>query len=378
MSVLFKDILGQDKLKAKLRESVNAERLAHTLMFSSEDGGSALPMALALAQYIHCENASDDACGTCASCRQWANFAHPDVHFSFPFAKQESGHKVQKSSDLADEWRGFLSETTYRTAYSWVLNNAADKKTLLIPKLEADALFNSIKYKSFLGGYKIGIIWQPEKLHATASNFLLKMLEEPKDNTLYILVTSKAQDILPTILSRVQHYRFLGNSVPEIHGFLTQNMGLANAVAETAASIASGSVGKALAYAESLEGKASYFDDFVAWMRMCFAKDLEAINQFMEGQAQQGREVLKNFLVFCLEQFRKCLWLNTNAWAIKDLPEKEQQFFVKFAPYIRLSRMSKYDRYFNAAIADILWNGNAKIILTDLSFKTMVLLKPKP
>lgn len=377
MSVLFKDILGQDKLKTKLRESVDTERLAHTLMFSSEDGGSALPMALALSQYIHCENRTDDACGTCSSCKQWANFSHPDVHFSFPFAKQESGHKVQKSSDLAEEWRTFLSETTYRTAYSWVLNNAADKKSLLIPKLEADALFNSIKYKSFLGGYKIGIIWQPEKLHPTASNFLLKMLEEPRDKTLYILVTSKTQDILPTILSRVQHYRFLGNTIAEVQTYLSEKMGLASSISETAASLSSGSVGKALAYADSLEGKVNYFEDFVAWMRMCFAKDLEAINLFMEGQAQQGREVLKNFLIFCLEQFRKCLWLNTNASALSDLPEKEQQFFVKFAPYIRLSRMGKYDMFFNAAIADILWNGNAKIILTDLSFKTMVLLKPK-
>jgi DNA polymerase-3 subunit delta' len=378
MSVLFKDILGQEKLKAKLRESVNAERLAHTLMFSSEDGGAALSMALALSQYIHCENADEDACGVCSSCKQWANFSHPDVHFTFPFAKQESGHKVQKSSDLAEEWRSFLSETAYRTSYSWVLSNAADKKTLLIPKLEADALFNSIKYKSYLGGYKIGIIWQPEKLHATASNFLLKMLEEPKDKTLYILVTSKAQDILPTILSRVQHYRFLGNTVPEIQEYLSSKIGLGQAISETAAGLSSGSVGKAIAYAESIDGKANYFDDFVSWMRMCFAKDLEAINLFMEGQAQQGREVLKNFLIFCLEQFRKCLWLNTNAWALDDLPEKEQQFFVKFAPYIRLSRMGKYDMFFNAAIADILWNGNAKIILTDLSFKTMVLLKPKP
>ncbi len=378
MSVHFKDILGQDKLKAKLRESVNTERLAHTLMFSSEDGGSALPMALALAQYIHCENKAEEACGTCSSCKQWANFSHPDVHFSFPFAKQDTGQKVNKSSDLAEEWRSFLSTTTYRTAYSWVMNNAADKKSLLIPKLEADALFNSIKYKSFLGGYKIGIIWQPEKLHPTASNFLLKMLEEPRDKTLYILVTAKVQDILPTILSRVQHYRFLGNSIPEIQHYLTEKMGMNQAVAETAASLSSGSVGAALAYAESLEGKVNYFNDFVAWMRMCFAKDLESINQFIESQAQLGREVSKNFLIFCLEQFRKCLWLNTNAWALNDLPEKEQQFFVKFAPYIRLSRMGKYDMYFNAAIADILWNGNAKIIFTDLSFKIMVLLKPKP
>lgn len=377
MSVQFKDILGQEKLIAKLRDSVASERLAHTLMFSSDDGGSALPMALALAKYVHCENRSEDACGQCSSCKQWANYSHPDIHFSFPFAKSDSGHKVQKSADLAEEWRSFLSENTYRTSHSWVLNNAADKKTLLIPKLEADALFHSIKYKSYLGGYKVGIIWQPEKLHPTASNFLLKMLEEPRDKTLYILVTAKVQDILPTILSRVQHYRFLNNSQTDIEGYLQEKLGLPNALAHSSAALAGGSVGKALAYADSLDGKINYFDDFVAWMRMCFAKDLEAINLFMEGQAQAGREVLKNFLVFCLEQFRKCLWLNTNAAALDTLTEKEQQFFVKFAPYIRLSRLARYDASFNAAIGDIAWNGNAKIILTDLSFKIMVLLKPK-
>lgn len=378
MSVKFEDIIGEEGLKQKLRDAVKNRRLAHTLLFSSADGSSALPMALALAQFVHCTNkVVDDACGSCPSCKQWSGYAHPDVHFSYPFAKQETAPKVANSADLADEWRQFLVENTYRTSYSWIQNNSADKKKLLIPKQEADAMFNSIKYKSYLGGYKIGIIWQPEKLHPTASNFLLKMLEEPRDNTLYILVSAKVNDILPTIISRVQHYRFVGNSREEVQQALINKFAISASVAESAASLANGSVGLAKEYADSLDGKTSFYEDFVAWMRLCFAKDLEGIQSFVEIQAQSGREVIKNFLIFCLEQIRKCLWLNSNAYTFESLPQKEQAFFNKFSPFVKLNLLSNYHNTFNNAIGDVLWNGNAKIILTDLSFKIMVLLKNK-
>lgn len=373
MSVYFRDILGQSAVKSRIIKSVQSGRLAHTLLYSSEDGGAALPMAIATARYLQCsDKKADDACGECLSCKQWDKMGHPDVHFSFPIAKQAK--KVERSADVIEAFRESFQGQIYLDGTKWMQDSGAEKKSVILPKSEAEDLFHSMKYKSFQGGYRVGIIWQPELLNAEAANFLLKMLEEPKPNTQFILVSAKPNDLLATIISRCQIMNMAYDDLGDLSEFLEQKFDVENNLAQQIASASNGVVGKALRLLEQ-GGVDSHFETFRAWMRLCFAKNLSGISQWTEEMAGQSRDNVKSFLAYAQEVMHKCIWYNYRGEYIACINKEEQEFVAKFSAFMKGMKVAKAKQYFDDAVADISWNANAKIVFTDLSYKILVLLK---
>ena len=204
----FADIIGQESLKRHLAESVNKGRISHAQLFSGAAGVGTLPLAIAYAQYLNCQNRHDgDSCGECPSCRQIAEAAHPDLHFVFPVNKQgKKSGEVVLSGEFMPLWREILADTAgYFTPQQWY-DRLDLGKTLkgLITAREADEIIRRLQFKSFESEYKIMIIWQPEAMNDEAANKILKILEEPWEKTVFLLVSERPDLLLPTIISRVQ------------------------------------------------------------------------------------------------------------------------------------------------------------------------------
>ncbi|MEY3947098.1 MAG: hypothetical protein RJB03_1804, partial [Bacteroidota bacterium] len=199
----FQDIPGQPIVKKSLVNLVASNRLSHALLFLGKEGSGSLQLAMALAQYVVCEQPSTaDSCGECPSCTRAAAWAHPDIHFSFPTITREPGDKPV-ANDFIVEWRSFLSQTPFGNAYDWLQSIGAENKQGNITSHECEDIIRKLNLKSFENGYKILIQWMPEYLKDTG-NKLLKLIEEPPPNTLFLFVAEDESRILPTILSRTQ------------------------------------------------------------------------------------------------------------------------------------------------------------------------------
>ena len=205
--MFFKDIIGQDDVKRRLIESVKNGHIAHAQLFEGNDGAGALPLALAYARYIQCTHrGEDDACGECPSCRQMTALMHPDVHFVFPIANKKQ-KKEPVCDDYIAEWRNYVGETPYPSAESWQQFLATGNSQPLIYVHEAREIIRKLSLKSFESEYKIMIIWQAHLMNDACSNAILKLLEEPFDRTLYLLVSDRPENILETIRSRTQRIK---------------------------------------------------------------------------------------------------------------------------------------------------------------------------
>src|SRR6201985_2383182 len=223
----FKSVIGQAQVKQHLIELVRLNRLSHALLFLGPEGSGALPMALAFAQYVVCERAKGDlgdACGICASCVKASQLIHPDIHFSYPVIPKKAGDKPV-STDYISEWREFVRQYPYGNAYDWLQFIGAENKQGNISAHECNEINRKLSLKSFESGYKILIMWMPEYL-GNEGNKLLKLIEEPPPDTLFVLVTENEAQILSTILSRVQIIRLPKPQVKEIQEALVSRAGV--------------------------------------------------------------------------------------------------------------------------------------------------------
>ena len=206
----FKDIIGQDDIKARLLNMVRKGTVPHALLFSGPEGTGKLPMAIAFARYLLCKNSADnDSCGTCPSCYKMNKLVHPDLHFLYPVInKSKTSQKPTRCDDEIKNWREIVTEKEYFNLEDWLISLGADNKQAQIFAAESDVITNKLSLKSTEGGYKIAIIWYPEKMHPACSNSLLKLLEEPPQKTVFILVSNNPDMILETITSRTQRIEF--------------------------------------------------------------------------------------------------------------------------------------------------------------------------
>ena len=379
----FCDIIGQESEKNQLRQAVRDGRIPHAQLFAGPAGVGKLALALAYAQYIACPNRTEhDSCGTCPTCLQFNKLQHPDLHFAFPIVKGDEGDVCDA---YTEKWRGLVTEHKYFDLDDWYRVMGVETKQGMIYEKESSEILRKLSLKSFSGGYKIMLIWQPEKMNATCANKLLKLLEEPPIMTLFLLVSEHPEQLLSTILSRVQEVRVPRLSEETIAAGLQKEYAwLDTEDARTIAHMANGSYLAALKMMSESEDNQTYFDDFVALMRNAWLvgqkKDYSALlklrqwsNDMADGKV--GREKQKAFLQYAQRQIRENYIYNFHCSSMNYQTKKEQEFSTKFAPFIHEGNVEKMMNELGKAEQQISQNGNAKIIFFDLCLQMIVLVK---
>ena len=379
----FSEIIGQEHLKNHLIKSADAGRIPHAQLFVGPEGTGTLAMAIAYAQHILCKS-SDSTNDYDQSCLlKFNSLSHPDLHFVYPTVTTSTVKTKPKSVDYLLEWREFLKQNPYGSLFDWLNFLEAGNKQGEIRVDDAQEIVKLLSLKSFEGGYKIMIIWMADKMNIAASNKLLKLLEEPTDKTLFILIAENEEDILQTILSRCQILHFYALDENSIAEKLYNDFNIEQREAKKIAHQAQGNFNKALKLINADGEELAFEEWFVEWVRAAFrAKgNASAINDLLLWSvkiAALGRETQKKFLDFCIEMFRQALLLNYQTTSLVYMEPKVAKFKLEnFAPFVNGNNIDAIFTELSDAIYHIERNGNAKIILTDLSIKLTRLIHKK-
>jgi len=343
-----------------------------------------LALAIAYAQYILCQNAGGENAGGNAACNlKFEGLSHPDLHFIYPTVTTEDVKSKPKSIDFIAEWRSFLAENPYGSLFDWYRTLGVNNKQGEIRVDDAQEILKSLALKSYEGGYKITIIWMAEKMNIAASNKLLKLLEEPSDKTLFLLIAENEEDLIQTIRSRCQVLQFNALSEKTIADALVERENIDPREALKIAHQAQGNYNKALQLLQQ-DGEDSYFEKwFVDWVRAAFrakgnAAAIQDLIRWSEQIAALGRETQKKFLLFCTDMFRQALLLNYQTTSLVYLEPKVEKFKLEnFAPFVNGNNIHDIFKELSDALYHIERNGNAKIILTDLSIRLTRLIHKK-
>lgn len=380
----FSEIIGQEHLKNHLTKSADLGRIPHAQLFIGPEGSGTLSMAIAYAQYILCKNSNSENNGGNESCNvKFGNFTHPDLHFIYPTVTTTDVKTKPKSVDFLTDWREFLKQNPYGSLFDWLNFLEAGNKQGEIRVDDAQEILRLLSLKSFEGGYKIAIIWMADKMNIAASNKLLKLLEEPTDITLFILIAENEEDIIQTILSRCQVLHFNGLSENNIAERLITDFNIDEREARKLAHQAQGNFNKALKLINENGEDAAFEEWFVEWVRAAFrakgnASAISDLIKWSETIAGIGRESQKKFLNYCIEMFRQALLINYQTTSLVYMEPKVAKFKLEnFAPFVNGNNIDAIFTELSDAIYHIERNGNAKIVLTDLSIKLTRLIHKK-
>ena len=382
--MLFSEILGQKHIKKHLTQSVDNGRIPHAQLFVGKEGSGTLPMAIAYARYILCNNSGGENNSGNEACNLKFNaLSHPDLHFAFPVTTSDKVKSKPVSSFYLDEWRQLLKEQPYGNLFDWYKLLGVDNKQGQIGVDEALEIVKYLSLKSYEGGYKVMVIWMAEKMNTQCANKLLKLIEEPPNKTVFILITEDEEQIINTIKSRCQTLHFPPLAEDDIKNALINKYNIDENIAVKIAHQSNGNFNKAadLVYHDTED---TQFEDwFVFWVRSAFkAKGNKAaihdLISWSDEIAKTGRETQKQFLNFCLDFFRQSMLLNYNAQELVYIEPKSKNFKLEnFAPFVHGNNIMDISNELQDAIYHIERNGNSKIILTDLSIKLTRLLHKK-
>lgn len=380
----FSDIVGQNHLKNHLVNSVKKGRIPHAQLFIGPEGSGTLSMALAYAQYIICNNKGSENEGGSAACNlKFDHLQHPDLHFVYPVATTDSIKSNPVSDDFMSSWIDFLKETPYGSVNDWYEAIGIQKKQGNISVHEAASILKKLILKPFEGGYKVMIIWMAEKMNTEAANKLLKLLEEPTDKTVFILIAEDEKAILQTILSRCQILHFNALNEQEIVQGLIEKENCDEVDAYSIAKQAQGNYNKALKLRYNITNEYPFDEWFVTWVRAAFranknARVVSDLIKWSDEIASIGREKQKLFLNHCMELFRQALLLNYSTAELVYMEPKVENFKLKnFAPFVNEHNILEIYQEIEDATYHIERNGNAKMIFTDLSIKLTRLIHKK-
>lgn len=382
--MVFQDIIGQQNIKNHLIQSVENGRIPHAQLFVAPSGSGALALAIAYARYILChEKAQKDQSG-CHACHvKFDKLVHPDLHFVFPVNKTEKVKDHPISDLFLEEWRNFVLQSPYGTLFNWYQSLGIENKQGQIGVDEAESIVKKLSLKSFEGGYKVVIIWMAEKMNATASNKLLKLIEEPPKDTLFILIAEEEEQIINTIRSRCQLLQFRSLSDFDIQQALVQKEGVDEILAAKIANRSNGNYNNAIHILHNDANDLTFENWFIFWVRTAFkargnATVIQDLIGWSEEIAKTGRETQKRFLLYCLQFFRQALMENYKANTLVFYEPSDKNFQIrKFAPFVHGGNILGINEALNDAIYHIERNGNAKIILLDLSMQLTRLLHQK-
>ena len=374
--MLFKDIIGQKEAKERLIREAKEGKIAHERLFCGNEGVGKLPLAIAYAQYLSCEHPTDnDSCGVCPNCVKYNKLIHPDLHFVFPVIKKKNKDTI--SDDYLQEWREILNSSPYFNLNMWLKEMGAENQQAQIYVKESDEIIRKLNLKSSQGGYKVMIIWLPEKMNVECSNKLLKLLEEPPTQTIFILISEEPDMLLPTIQSRVQRFNIHAIDKEKIAETLCLNYGLEPNDAKNIAHRCQGNFLKALETIHLNEDNQFYFEEFVSLMRLAYQRKIREIKQWSDNIAAIGRERQKNFLAYIQRMLRESFIYNFHTPDISYLSGEEQKFSSRFSPFINEGNVISIMEELSIAEQHIGQNVNAKMVFFDLALKMIVLLVQK-
>ncbi len=368
----FKEIIGQETIKQKLIATVKENRVSHAQLFLGSEGSGSLALAVAYAQYISCENKSDyDSCGECASCRKYQKLVHPDLHFSYPFFAK---HKDNTALTFIDQWRKAFLHNPYLNLDEWRTYLEAENKQANINIAECHQIIRKLSFKPFESEYKILIMWLPEYLDKEG-NTLLKIIEEPAQKTLFLLVAESQDDILNTILSRTQLVKIPALKDADVQTYLEHH----HQTEHVAAQIAYLSNGNLTAALHRIShDDSSYHELFARWLRLCFINDGLKLIDFTEQLTKLGRENQKNFLQYGMCFIRECGMLISGAGSLVHLPEKELVVAQNMAAKVlTMAMVEVIADELDKAYYHVERNANPRILFLDVSLQLVKILKFK-
>lgn len=385
--MLFREIIGQEQTKNQLRRAVLEGRVPHAQLFTGISGIGKLQLALAYAQYLNCPNRTEeDSCGICPTCLQFQHLQHPDLHFVFPIVKTDAGDTCDA---FLEPWRELILNQHYFDLEDWHRALGVETKQSMIYEKESGEILRKLSLKAYGNGYKVMLIWQPEKMNADCANKLLKILEEPSDKTVFLLVSEHPEQLLSTIRSRVQAI-----SVPRLEtetvAAALRDKGMDARRADDIARIANGSYLAALKKADESDTNQQELRDFIALFRDAYTigvlsdpqKKYESLKRLRQwsldmADSKVGRERQKHFLQYAQQQVRENYIRNMAQPELNYQMEAEQEFSVRFAPFIHDGNVEAIMNQLDLAERQIEQNGNAKMIFFDLCLQMIVLIKRK-
>ena len=381
IAMQFNDVVGHAPLKERLLRAVGDGRVPHAQLFVGARGTGNLALALAYVQYLMCTNRTElDSCGECPACRKAAKLVHPDIHLVFPVgaterAETEGAERDDRASDILAHWRQAVLENPYLGEAEWYGVLDMKNKQGMISTVTASEVIKTLSYKPYEGAYKVMLIWLPERMHVAAANKLLKIVEEPPERTVFVMVSENPSLLLKTITSRTQQVMVPPIDAASIAAALEQRHGLPAAHAADISRMASGSFSRALALAETQDGE--LFERYVQLMRSCYANRYLDLLAWAEDAARMGREEVKRFVAYAIDLTRNCLMLNLGLPELSFMAGQEQQFGNKFAPFITQQNVFRIVGELSRLNEHIAQNANAGIVFTDFVLKLSQHIGPR-
>lgn len=381
--MFFKDIAGQKKVKEKLLNTVKNKRISHAWLFAGPEGNGKLALAIAYAQYLSCRNKSEtDSCGECISCKKYMKLIHPDLHFVYPVVRTKKTAKPV-SDDFINQWRKFILDFPYHGFEKWLEITGVENQQAGIFTQESAEIIKKLNFKSYESEYKVMIIWIPERMNVTASNKLLKMIEEPPPKTVFILVSEDTEKIINTILSRTQLVKIPKISSESMFESIKEKHNFADEKVKEIVRISNGNFLTADELIKNREEniESDNFIRFTKLMRLSYGVKVNELMEWTDDISGIGRENQKRFLEYSLRLTRENFILNIspeNKNNIIYLTNKEEQFSEKFNIFINKNNIYDITKEFTQAYNHIERNGYNKLIFLDLALKIARLLKVKP
>ena len=374
----FSDIIGLEDVKEQMRRFVDENRLAHALLITGHQGNGKLPLAVALAHYLLCKNrCNGEPCGCCPTCVKVNKLVHSDLHFVFPVLKKKgsSADSNPVSDDYITEWREQFLKNPYFSYTDWLQKMGVENQQPMIYDRESGEILQKMSMQSREGGWKIVIIWLPEKMRELGSNKLLKIIEEPPKDTLFILVSEEPEKIIPTILSRTQRIDVPRLSNDEIAQALQSRYSLSPEDALQIARLSGGSWEKAESQLRIDSDREQYLELFAQLMRVAYARNIREMKKWSEQVAALGRERQKRLLEYCQRMIRENFIMNFKRDEMLTLSAAERNFSVRFSPFVNERNIFGIMEELSEAQRHIEQNGNAKMVFFDMSLRMIVWIK---
>ena len=371
--MLFKNIYGQEQVKQRLLTEIREGRIAHAQMFNGPAGNGAFALALAYARLVLCKKPTEnDACGQCQSCLMVDRLEHPDLHFVFPIFKR--GDKDTLCNEFIKEWKEMVMETPYFDLNDWMSKIDSGNKQLTIYRSESESIVHKMSMKSNQGGYKVMIIWLPERMNDTCANKILKMVEEPYPKTLFLFITEDVEAVLPTIRSRTQIIDVPAFTQPVIEQALT-DMNVLPEEAKIISRACEGNMAQTLRVITSQGEDDDFIERFKQLMRMAYVRNVKALKVWSEEVADMNREQQKNFIAYCQRMVRENFIYNFHQPDLNYMRSEEAQFAIKFAPFINEKNVIGIMEELELVQFHLERNVNPKVVLFDFALKLIVLIK---
>ncbi|MEQ8470186.1 MAG: DNA polymerase III subunit delta [Marinoscillum sp.] len=371
----FGQIPGLEDLKRSLVGSYKNNHIAHAQLFNSALGGGGLPIALAFATYLLCTSKQEnDSCGTCANCQKMSRLVHPDVHFIYPKPSASKASDYDKlQAETLKKWRIFANEQPYSDIDDWISYNGYENKNVLISREDSRNIIKTVSMKSFEGDFKILILWYPEFMHPTAANGILKVLEEPPTQTIYLLVSYAYDNLLATIKSRTQIFNVTPFKDEVIAQHLTQHHGVDAASAEKVSRLANGSLGKALFELNHADDMAH--ESFRNWMQVCLKGDYTEMLKSTEEFVRSTKPQQRNLLEFAIALIRDAILSKAGDNRLMKREGAEGEFIKKFGGFASLEALEGIYMKISESLSHLQRNASPRITYMNLSLQCSKLLR---